>query len=343
MSAEIDVFISNYTLVDPEIYELWVEGQTARDAVATLNDRGLGRETGASLELIASDVLDHYRTYALLEKLLINPNKLQEQLAFQIEPQTRQILIEKYYDFDDAVIRELLGKKLSSKHRKDLDEVAEKTGVPLKSCRRQFDNVKRIFKITEETPGPLAQNIQNLFYLPEDLARKYACIVFIGYMRFETTKRKLQYLAFSSWKKCAQVIMDQWTYRMGSEYYETEIDKEFLLELRELKVLGDKEKEHKHLVCAALKSQMLQKKFNEVEQNFRNYSRAILTLSSTLHRSRDMRNLFVDLSQFIDLWRQSQLNYQDLEQFLPAFTQSALEIDVLRLVNLPHVLEILSC
>lgn len=29
----------------------------------------------------------------------------------------------RYYDLDDAVIRELLGKKLSSRHRKDLDEV----------------------------------------------------------------------------------------------------------------------------------------------------------------------------------------------------------------------------
>lgn len=41
----------------------------------------------------------------------------------------------RYYAFDDAVIRELLGKKLSSRHRKDLDEVSEKTHVQLKSCR----------------------------------------------------------------------------------------------------------------------------------------------------------------------------------------------------------------
>lgn len=31
----------------------------------------------------------------------------------------------------------------------------------------------------------------------------------------------------------------------GPEYYDTEMDKEFLLELRELKVLMDREKEHK--------------------------------------------------------------------------------------------------
>lgn len=26
--TEVDVFISNYTLVDPEIYQLWIEGNT---------------------------------------------------------------------------------------------------------------------------------------------------------------------------------------------------------------------------------------------------------------------------------------------------------------------------
>lgn len=32
---------------------------------------------------------------------------------------------------------------------------------------------------------------------------------------------------------------------VGPEYYDTEMDKEFLLELRELKILMDREKEHK--------------------------------------------------------------------------------------------------
>lgn len=30
MDVEVDVFISNYTLVDPEIYQLWVDGHTGK-------------------------------------------------------------------------------------------------------------------------------------------------------------------------------------------------------------------------------------------------------------------------------------------------------------------------
>lgn len=41
----------------------------------------------------------------------------------------------RYYEFDDIVIREIIGKKLSGRTRKDLDDVAEKTGVLLRSCR----------------------------------------------------------------------------------------------------------------------------------------------------------------------------------------------------------------
>ncbi|CAG9814817.1 unnamed protein product [Phaedon cochleariae] len=329
--TEVDVFISNYTVVDPEIYELWVEGHNASEAVTILNSKGLGQQTGATLELIASDVLDHYRTYSLLEKLLINPNKLQEQFLFQIDTLTRSLLIEKYYEFDDEVIRELLGKKLSSKNRKDLDEVAEKTSKPLKSCRRQFDNVKRIFKAVEEMAGNTMENIKTSFYLSDELAHKYACIVFMACMRFETTKKKLQYMSFNSFRICCEAIMDQWAYNLtGTEYNDLEMDREFLFELRELKALIEKEKEHKHLLTMHLKPKLLQKNFMDLDTNFKLYTRALLTLATTIHRSRDMRNLFVDLSQILEYFKQANWTSHDFEQFLLAFSQCANEIDTLR-------------
>lgn len=52
-----------------------------------------------------------------------------------------------------------------------MDEVAEKTGITLKSCRRQYDNVKRVFKIVEDLPGSLTANIKQHFLLSEDLAK----------------------------------------------------------------------------------------------------------------------------------------------------------------------------
>ena len=45
----------------------------------------------------------------------------------------------RYYAFDDVFVREVLGKKLSKGTKKDLDDISAKTGVTLKSCRRQVN------------------------------------------------------------------------------------------------------------------------------------------------------------------------------------------------------------
>ena len=52
-----------------------------------------------------------------------------------------------------------------------MDEVAEKTGITLKSCRRQYDNVKRVFKVVEDMSGSLVNNIKQHFLLPDELAK----------------------------------------------------------------------------------------------------------------------------------------------------------------------------
>lgn len=334
MYAEVDVFISNYTLVDPDIYGLWIEGYTSTEAVTMLKQKGVAQIMGAPLELIVSDVLDHYRTYSLLERLLALPTKLSEQPSFQLEPQSRSLLIEKYYALDDYVAREILGKKLSSRYRKDLDEVAEKTGVRIKSCRRQFDNVKRIFKMVEEMPGSVTNNIKTNFLLSDELARKYAAIVFIACLRFETTKRKLQYLNFSDFYECSQAIMTFWTYtyqHSGPEYYDTEMDKEFLLDLRELRCLLDKEKEIKHLVSIRLKPTLLERAYQELDINFRSYWRSIITIACSLHRTRELKCLFLELSErLIEPWRQNNWLLEQVKSFLPALTQSVLDLEVSR-------------
>lgn len=333
MLSEVDVFISNYTLVDPEVYQLWVDGHSSSEAVSILHQRGICQQTNATIELVASDVLDHYRTYSLLERLLSIPKKLtSEQISFQIEPQTSQMLIDMYYELDDGVVRELLGKKLTSKGRKDMDEIAEKTGVTSKSCRRQYDNIKKIFKTVEDLPGSLVTNIKQHFLLPDDLAKRYAAIVFIACLRFEMNKRKLQFLTFPDIYHCANVMMTSWTYRYtGSEYFDTDLDREFLVELADCRVLMDHEKHHKHLICIKLKPMLLERSYQDLESNFRTYSRALIGVGINLNRSRELRFYFLELvERLIEPWRSINWSHTDLRNFLGAYLQCALDMDVLR-------------
>lgn len=166
--SEVDVLVENFTIIDWDIHELWVKGLSVTETVIVLRERGILSEyPGVTQEMLVSDINDHYRLFAMLENLLMTVGTFSEQLLFQMTPETQDRLLETYYSLDSNLCRELLGRKLSSRLRKDLDELSEKTGTHLKSCRRQFDNIKRIFKTIEDMPGCYVQNIQKIFYISE--------------------------------------------------------------------------------------------------------------------------------------------------------------------------------
>lgn len=79
-------------------------------------------------------------------------------------------------------------------------------------------------------------------------------------------------------------------------------------------------------MCVHLKPKLLHKTYIELDSNFRIYSRSILTLATTLHRSRDMKNLFVEIAQIMDLFKQANWSSQDLD----SYTTCSMEIDALR-------------
>lgn len=92
-------------------------------------------------------------------------------------------------------------------------------------------------------------------------------MVFVAVNRFETNKRKLQYLNFGDFYHCAHQMIVHWSSTASCHatlvrnQLETEmeietdldVDRGFLHDLREVRILLDKEKEHKHLVCSQLK------------------------------------------------------------------------------------------
>uniref|UniRef100_T1JE67 Acidic fibroblast growth factor intracellular-binding protein n=1 Tax=Strigamia maritima TaxID=126957 RepID=T1JE67_STRMM len=338
MSSDVDIFVGNETIIDTEVYQLWLEGNTAQEAAAVLRQRGVLVETNASVELLMSDVVDHYRTYQMLERLLQNPTMLAGQWMFQVEPKDQRMLIEKYYEFDDVVLREILGKKLSSRNRKDLDEVSEKTNVSLKSCRRQFDNVKKVFKMVEDMRGSLVQNIQMHFLLPGHLAKKYAAIVFITNNRFETGKRKLQYLTFDDFLHCAKQMIAHWTTNLTeqankNDETDVDLDREFLQDLRELKILLEKDhlEEHRGFVLRSLQGRLSDKMYQECESSFKFISRTVINIAYGLNHSRESRDIFVDyVEKVIEPCRQAKWSYSDLEVFLSAYLDTPQRMNIFK-------------
>ena len=152
-------------------------------------------------------VESQYRNFAMFEHILHHPKQLSTQPLFFLAAPMKQFMLQSYYSFSPHVIREILGKKLTSRLRKELDDVSQKTRVPLIGCRRMFDNLKRVTKLVEDIEGNMKTIIQSEFALAADLAAQYAQVIFINNYRIDTSKKRLSHLPLADFQYVASVFM----------------------------------------------------------------------------------------------------------------------------------------
>ena len=170
----------------------------------------------------------------------------------------------------------------------------------------------------EELPGNFLHNIKTTFLLPEQLAEKYSVVVFIACHRFEICKKKLNYLTFEDFSKVCKVIMTDWTYN-GVDVDENGdpcLDRDFFYNLKDLKYLIEKEKEHRYALCQYLgKNNMNQRSLSEIEANFKNINKNILSIGQTLYNNKEVKDLFVNVvEKIIDPLKQYKFTTNDLNQ-----------------------------
>jgi len=71
----------------------------AQEAASLQQKRGNLQHYGATFDMLLSDILDHYRTFGMLERYLKNPSRMASQLELQIASHTQALLIEKSIAF----------------------------------------------------------------------------------------------------------------------------------------------------------------------------------------------------------------------------------------------------
>ncbi len=193
---------------DFELFSCFTEGKTADEAFQFKIEQHRKLNTSYGLEfrrpnrdstfvdqadLLKCDVIDKYRSFQLLEHFLSQPPLLRNQ-SLCIIPEDIQIsVIEKYWSLDDIFVREVLNKRLT-KSRKDMEDACETTGLNIRRVTRQFDNIKNICTAFEDaSSNNIYIFIIRNFLLNHQLARKYACIVFLITTKFNlTSKRRIQ-------------------------------------------------------------------------------------------------------------------------------------------------------
>ena len=308
MSRHLTVTVTEPAEMDLEAFSLWLKGLNVEAATKVRMERepAVSQQFRDLQELLLTETADMYRMYFSLLDYLQSPPTFLTQQIFQIPIDIRHRMIELYYNLDDSVVREFLGKKLSARNRRDLDDVSEKTGVSLKSCRRQFDNIKQVLKVVDDYEGSLVENIKVQFHLPDALACRYASIVFMSHNRFETSKKKLAHLLMEDFTSCANLMIEQWTSGSGDSHLvddDLELDRYFLQELHDLKLsLIDKlwiERHQKFVVRDLKRKHCPQLLIRSVESNFKVFDRAIISLGSSLIHTKDMKDFFIDLMEKI--------------------------------------------
>jgi len=211
-------------------------------------------------------------------------------------------LYSRFYSFDDVVMRELIGRKLTSRARKDLDEVSESTGILRPSCARQFDNLKRIFDAGDENGFQVSAPHTSMtamlayeFKIPVALATRYSNILWLLYHRFNvhSSKRRTAFLDVASLEFCADALRTAWCVAPTAEnedFYPFEIDSGVMLGFRDMRNrLGNVLNELWTTAKPALPLDSA--RVARLEPRFRQWLRQLLVLAGGLAQGR-LRDLF---------------------------------------------------
>ncbi|XP_065069199.1 acidic fibroblast growth factor intracellular-binding protein B-like [Rhopilema esculentum] len=316
---EFSVCFSDPVDLDFHVYSLWLEGLNEEEA--TRQRKCMEPSLNFPNAILLSDTREQFQLFQLLEKFLQSPLTFRTQMLCALSQTAQQELIQKYYSFDKDVIREILGRKMSAKLRKDMDDVSEKTGIPLKRCRRQFDNVKNVLKAYEDGEGSALDIMQRQFLVTEPLASIYASLVFIFVNRFETGRKRLLYLNFDDFVFCAEQMLKHWC--VGDILcYDDDLDRNFFQEIRDLKnLISDKEinDQLKNTVVSHLENENHVGLAKSVDACFRSISQKIFHIGSSMPSSREVREFFNhSVEKIIEPIKQLEWSKHEFELFLDA-------------------------
>lgn len=218
MEELIDVVICDPLEFDEIMFNCWLEGKKPEETVSIRikyykiysEVADSDRIDAHTIDLLKHEVIDHYRSYELLEHYICQPSLLSSQLMIPIPEVNIMWIVERYYSLDDSVVREMLGKRFA-KNRKDLDDISELTHLPLVRVTRQFDNLRRIYSALEDTRQfqcNFLSFLETNFVLPTNFSRKYTCVLFLILGKFAITSKKRFYKApIRNLEICASIMM----------------------------------------------------------------------------------------------------------------------------------------
>lgn len=118
-------------------------------------------------------------------------------------------LMHRYYSFDESVMREFLGKKLTGGIRKEIAVISEKTHKSQRCVRRQLENFRRVFRCIGDLDGDPWSLISEQFYtnMSQQLVDSYATVIFYCTNRVESSLKRLSALTYQDLEGIGKVCV----------------------------------------------------------------------------------------------------------------------------------------
>jgi len=251
------------------------------------------------------------------------------------------MLVESYYEIDDYIMRDIVGRKLTNGLRKDLEEMKRPT-ARLKTVLRQFDNVRRVYKsVIFDIKTPANDVIQKSFFLSKELSNKYMRLVFMCWHRFDVTKKRLNFLSFADFDDFSAVLMTHWVDPLSPNCIE--IDVKLKDDVRDLKAYLFSSKDiietyRKSVRLRFLNSTppMAKDKLHQLDGKFKSILKAIGNIGANVSDSKEFKDILADLiEKVLDPCNRMDLTIMEVD-YLFIYMEEVFETNILAILALRH-------
>jgi hypothetical protein len=207
-NIEFDVFVSDRLHLEPSVYAMWLKGLSVDEIVSERSkDRKSAYITSTADTFIVRQQVD---TICVLEHFLQQGALFQFQSLYELDLKEQRKLCGWYYHVADVAFRELVGRV----SRSQCAVIAERCGVPLSVCERNYDNFKRVQDALEsaiESKKDPIRSLKRQFRISNALSLKYFRAAFVAYHKWDLAKKKLAFLTFGDVEQIAGVLIERWT------------------------------------------------------------------------------------------------------------------------------------
>ena len=257
-----------------------------------------------TITMVRQSVTDQVRNFPFLCHFLASSAELNSQTAFHLPKDQCVQLVEVYFRIEEDIVRELLLTKLKLQNRKGMEVLAEKTKKTHHAVKRTHDNVRAIYQLSSKNrEGSIVGHIQETFRISKELAEKYILISFLGFFRFDISKRSLVNVKTKHFMQMAQLMASNWCTFQPVKIYELQnlqLNKQFGDSLRTLKTAVTRElvEEYKQLVLTEFSS-VSADKVPKVEKELSLLLKNLLSLGATISHVKDFKDFFGSLIEKI--------------------------------------------